>query len=410
MQSVFDKKPKMTILVIVIILLIIMDFSLSSIYSKIKENRERVGLGISHQNYHHDFIKNGYSAESGRLGDYDLYTNSLGFKDKSNRKIARKTDNRRIVFIGDSFTEGILLNYQDTFVGIIDSTVSSQNVEVLNAGRVSYSPIIYWRKLQYLIENVKLKFDELVVLIDISDIDDEASYYDLSDENNVVDQIVEPIVDPIVEPRDYGISWFISNRNIENIRLFLRNNFTIISGGINWLHDILFRDSLELQNAIEKPINDLDDVEVDSLISVKVDNTWDLVLSDRRANWTIDDKYYQEYGVRGKPRMIKYMDKLVHLSKENGIELTVVVYPWPSQIWYEDLNSIHVQIWQDWCEQNNIELINLFPSFVEVNRSEEQKLEIISKYYVPNDLHFNKEGNKLIADELLKLYFNISEY
>ena len=65
-----------------------MDFSLSSIYSKIKENRERVGLGIPHQSYHHDFIKNGYSAESGRLGDYDLYTNSLGFKDKSNRSVA----------------------------------------------------------------------------------------------------------------------------------------------------------------------------------------------------------------------------------------------------------------------------------------------------------------------------------
>ena len=141
-----------------------------------------------------------------------------------------------------------------------------------------------------------------------------------------------------------------------------------------------------------------------------MDNTWDKVLSDRRANWTIDNKYYQEYGERGKPRMIKYMDKLVQLTNENDIDLTLVVYPWPSQIWYEDLHSIHVQIWQDWCEKNDIELINLFPSFVKINRSEEQKLETISKYYVPYDLHFNEEGNKLIANEFLKLYFNISEY
>jgi hypothetical protein len=406
MPSIFERNPKKSIFIIVIILIIIMDFSLSGIFTKIQENRERVGLGVPNQNYHHDFIKYGYSAESGRLGDYELYTNSLGFKDKSNRRISRKTDKRRIVFIGDSFTEGILLNYEDTFVGIIDSVVISKNIDVLNAGRVSYSPIIYWRKLKYLIEDVKLKFDELVVFIDISDIDDEASYYDLSIDNTVIDQIIEPIV----EPRDYGLSWLISNQNIENIRLFLRNNFIILSSGINWIHDILFQDSLELQKANYKSPNNTVVEEIDSLVSVKVDNTWDRVLTDRRANWTIDNKHYQEYGVRGKPRMIKYMDELQQLTKENNIDLTLVVYPWPSQIWYEDLHSIHVQIWQDWCKQKDIKLINLFPSFVKVNRSEEQKLETISKYYVPYDLHFNEEGNKLIANEFLKLYFNISEY
>lgn len=405
MTTIFDRNPKKTILVVVILLLIIMDFSLSLIYTRIKDNRERVGLGIPHQNYHHDFIRNGYSAESGRLGDYDLYTNSLGFKDKSNRKIARSTEKRRIVFIGDSFTEGILLKYQDTFVGRIDSAVSVQNIEVLNAGRVSYSPIIYWRKLKYLIENVKLKFDELVVFIDISDIDDEASYYDLSIDENVIDQIIEPII----EPRDYGISWLISNQNIENIRLFLRNNFIIISGGINWIHDIIFQDTLELQKANSDSLEDSNQEEIDTTSTTKNDNTWDIVLADRRANWTVDEEYYKEYGIRGKPRMIKYMDKLVKLTTEGDIDLTVVVYPWPSQIWYEDLKSMHVQIWQDWCDQNDVNFINLFPAFVKINIDETKKLDIISKYFVPYDLHFNKEGNKLVADEFLKRYFNISD-
>jgi len=405
MRSVFERNPKKTITVIVFLLLLVMDFSLSLIYSKIRENKERVGLGIPHPNYHHDFIKNGYSAESGRLGNYILYTNSLGFKDKSNRKIHQETNKRRIVFIGDSFTEGILLNYEDTFVGLIDSAVLSQDIEVLNAGRVSYSPIIYWRKVKYLIENVRLKFDELVVFIDIADIDDEASYYDLSDDGNVIFQ-TDHASDGKLEPRDYRVSWLISNQNIENIRIFLRKNFIVLSSGINWLHDILFRDTIEVQN--ESDLNDIDNKDVDLLETTHNKNTWDIVLTDRRANWTIDDKYYQEYGVRGKPRMIKYMNKLVKLTEENDIGLTVVVYPWPSQIWYEDLNSIHVQIWQDWCVNNNVRFINLFPSFIEVNRSEEQKLKLISKYYVPYDLHFNKEGNKHIADEFLKQYFNIS--
>ena len=103
------------------------------------------------------------------------------------------------------------------------------------------------------------------------------------------------------------------------------------------------------------------------------------------------------------------MDKLLKLTTEEDIDLTVVVYPWPSQIWYEDLKSMHVQIWHDWCEENEVKFINLFPAFIKININEAQKLDIISKYFVPYDLHFNKEGNKLVADEFIKQYFNISE-
>ena len=46
---------------------------------------------------------------------------------------------------------------------------------------------------------------------------------------------------------------------------------------------------------------------------------------------------------------------------------------------------------------------------IKININEAQKLDIISKYFVPYDLHFNKEGNKLVADEFIKQYFNISE-
>ena len=62
MPSVFERNPKKTIFVVIIAMMITMDFSLSIIYTRIKENKERVGLGIPHKIYHHDFIKNGYRA------------------------------------------------------------------------------------------------------------------------------------------------------------------------------------------------------------------------------------------------------------------------------------------------------------------------------------------------------------
>ena len=77
------------------------------------------------------------------------------------------------------------MEYQNTFVGIISEQLSREKIEILNASVISYSPIIYWRKIKYLIDDIGLKFDELVVFIDISDIEDEALRYKLSENNTV---------------------------------------------------------------------------------------------------------------------------------------------------------------------------------------------------------------------------------
>ena len=90
-----------------------------------------------------------------------------------------------ILFIGDSFVEGVTFSYEDTFVGIIDSVLSKQGIETLNAGRASYSPIIYWRRIKFLIEELGVQFNEVVVFIDISDAQDEARKYELSKNKNV---------------------------------------------------------------------------------------------------------------------------------------------------------------------------------------------------------------------------------
>lgn len=47
---------------------------------------------------------------------------------------------------------------------------------MLNAAVSSYSPIIYWRKIQHLIEDRKLDFDALFVFLDLSDPQDETFY------------------------------------------------------------------------------------------------------------------------------------------------------------------------------------------------------------------------------------------
>ena len=71
------------------------------------------------------------------------------------------------------------LDYEKTFVGLISNALK-KNYNVLNAGVTSYSPIIYWKKVEYLINIARLEFDELIVYLDLSDIQDEASIYKLN--------------------------------------------------------------------------------------------------------------------------------------------------------------------------------------------------------------------------------------
>ena len=99
------------------------------------------------------------------------------------------------------------------------------------------------------------------------------------------------------------------------------------------------------------------------------------------------------------------MEKLHSLLKKNNIKLSIAVFPWPDNIWYEDLNSIHVKLWSDWAENNNIDFINHFPSIVKTKITDLDKIKLLEKYYIPGDPHFNANGNRLIATDFLD-YFN----
>ena len=118
---------------LLIILVILIDITLTYVLN-IYEKK----VFINHSVYHHTFGKNKVFYKNG----IKYITDSYGFRNSSVKNHQKKYE-RSILFIGDSFTEGIGLNFEDTFVGIIKKTLSKKNIEVFNAARSSYSPIIY---------------------------------------------------------------------------------------------------------------------------------------------------------------------------------------------------------------------------------------------------------------------------
>ena len=118
--------------------------------------------------YHHSFAPNVNTYDIWGSFKYKFITNSLGFKDSTNRVINLQNSlTKRILINGDSFIEGIGFKYEDTFLGLLDKHLTKKNIEVLNAGVASQSPRIYLSKIKYLLEEENLKFDELIIFLDI---------------------------------------------------------------------------------------------------------------------------------------------------------------------------------------------------------------------------------------------------
>ena len=84
-------------------------------------------------------------------------------------------------------------------------------------------------------------------------------------------------------------------------------------------------------------------------------------------------------------------------------KLTIVIYPWPGQIYRNDNNYLQRKIWGEWSKINNIDFIDLTSVFLPIKKIDEDKrLSIIDTYFLPQDMHFNALGHSKFSKELLK--------
>ena len=308
-KNINSQKFNWLVLIITnLVLVVLMDIAVGIGYKKIngypwyyiwkygvKSDRDyNSSYRIKSYRYHHDFIKNVNSKDNARWGErvYSVITNSLGFRDGINRQVPLQSEKKRLIFIGDSFTEGIGLNYEKTFMGLIDNALKKK-YSVLNAGVSSYSPIIYWKKVEDLINITRLEFDELIVYLDISDIQDEALSYKLN-KNWVVK----------------AVKGQIGDRDKPMLQSEFRKENTILWA---WLRDLTKREKKSLS---KKPIS-----------KEKKVYTYRDSIDHHRSSWTFDSNVYKEYGERGLNISSKYMEKLLQFLRKHKIEMTLAIYP-----------------------------------------------------------------------------------
>ena len=343
-ENIKIKHPILIFIVIVGIFFVIIDLLLGSLLLK------RDQLRIDHSYYHHDLQP--MKLSNAKWGDleYTIKTNSLGFKDTSTREIDLDSEKERILVIGDSFTEGLGYDHEKTFCGLLQNKLSDK-VEILNAGLTSYSPKLYYLKVKYLLD-MGLKFDKLIVMLDISDIQDESIYESFQPKK---EQSAFRKVDVMLS--NYSFSYHHIFRDLLKKIASNRNNTTD-----------KFADA---ETFLETSIED-------------------------RGKWTYDKKIYNDWGKVGLNLASRNLLKLLGICKENSIEMTIVVYPWPEQITENDSLSIQSIYWGKFCTTNKIDFLDLFPYFFE----SENALTVVSRYFITGDDHWNDKGHRLIAEKL----------
>lgn len=333
--------------------------------------------------YDHGFRSNATATVLWGQRTYALNTNSLGFRDRQVRHIDLRSSphRRRIVFLGDSFTEGQGVNFEDTFVGLF--AASNPHLDVVNAAVSSYAPSLYVRKIASLLE-AGFKFDELWVFVDLSDVQDEATSYFFCDAFGQ-----ERCPDQGTNVADTRPAYFADLRpgvsNRERVQEIIRRRMVDERWGDFFP---LFKPLLALPSP------------------ARVEAFSEIVRNPRGA-WPLfpDEQAFAPLGIQGGlKKALAQMEALHRLLVKNNIALNVAVYPWPAQMnFLATPDDQHVQIWRAYCQGRCQHFVNLYEDFFQ-QREHLGPRNWYAKLFITGDDHFNEAGHQIIATRLDALY------
>jgi hypothetical protein len=303
---------------------------------------------------------------------YALNVNSQGFRDEQVRQVPLTDPRPRILLLGDSFTES-MGPWKESFAGRLAERFPQY--EFLNGGVGGYSPSNYLNTERIAVKS-GLDFDEAIVFIDISDVQDEAALVSDIDESGAV---------RLAKNQYHYETWY------SNLRKFV-SKYLVLTNYVWELveHILVGSGYYHLDHGFNGNVFDLE-----------------------RSGWTyrkvVEDQPFElgfaPLGVEGGiAKEKRKMDLLYEDLAKRDIPVSVVVYPWPAQMIYDNIDSREVQIWRDWCKDKCRRFITVFPEFF----AEKDKCPKIQPgcWYLRNwtfgDIHLNANGNKIVADKVSK--------
>jgi len=324
---------------------------------------------------HHAFKPNCAIIDRWGSDSYEFFTNSLGFRDEKIREVPLTDPRPRILILGDSMTEGKLA-WRDSYVGRV--TAQLPQYDFLNGGSWGYSPSNYLNVTRMVLAK-GVDIDEVIVLIDITDVEDEAAFYRDVDTSGAV-------IGPARER--WNISWYPKWRFRIARHLALTNYMFEVFDRFLVRHGYYY--SLA---ASANPFGNPFDMEYSAWTYRKVNETDPFPAG------------YAPLGVEG--GIAKEKAKMTLLWQElekRNIPLSIVVDLHPAQMVHDTADSRQVRIWREWCDGKCKRFISLFPAFLAAKdrcpRNEPGCWYL--NLFVFGDVHYNAGGNALVANAVIE--------
>ena len=357
-------------------------FLLNILEKKIlKANKDSYDNRVFNKDYNYTFNKlvNFNSQYYGKI--YKIFTNDLGFRDDSSKPLDREK-NYSIV-IGDSFVEGVGLEYKDTIVGLLNNNFTlKNNHKFLNAGVASYSSYIYLKKIKNVIENNDdLKIKNVIILLDKSDVLDDEKYLDKPQffKNTKGKFVNQRKVDFYKDLMELSFWRFFTKQTIsgKTVKLFTDSVEGFFSN---------IGKRISLAKKLNKSFFEISNLEIKAIKSINnrpYIKTW-----FEGERWENKSKKNIKFSIENINKLKKFLDN-------RNIELTVILYPWSFEIEDKEVRDRYLDFIIPLLENDKIKNLSVYGEFLKGNI-----YETIGKNFIYNDVHFNGNGYKIIADRI----------
>ena len=391
------KGKKLKNVLIFVFLFFIIDLSLTQLflfnfyYKKLEklyisdlENR------VPNKNYKYTFKKKSSFKSKYLDHEYTIKTNNLGFRDYEVRDLNKNS--YYTIVIGDSFVEGVALEYKDTLVAQLNKKIKNNNInnyEFLNAGVSSYSPYIYQRKVIGVIkENSWLKIDKVILLLDKSDVPDELIYFESSQRPKYFPVEKETYI------LKYNEDFFQDLKKVDLWRFISKQtttgSFLKKVGDIIDLERRNIRDRYKLSKKLRKSFFKISTKQVKSFRSI---NTRKHISNYFQGDlWETKGKESVDFSIENIIKLKNFLDI-------RNIELLVVLFPWPFEIANKIPRENYINYIVQKLMKKKINYLSAYEYFLKGDIYSN-----ISENYIYNDMHFNKQGNKLLSGIIWEEY------
>ena len=307
--------------------------------------------------YHHGFVPLKSGRETYGPFSADYFINSLGMRDQSPRQVSpEKPKAGRILLLGDSFIDGVGVNFPETVAGRLSKKLSPQGVEVLNGGVASYCPTLMEARLRLWILRDRLSFDQALVFIDLSDLRDEWRYRQ-EPSGTFLETDSHEFEDAVRE----------DERQTRPFRLWMESkvekNFVLLGA--------LLRNLRLLYEAWGSPGS---------------------TMPFDPGSWPSYQGPLEPWIRKSLVRQAAAMDGILALCRQEKASLTIVVYPGRPQVEAEKEEDRHTVFWKNWAASRGVSLISLYPDFLQIRNQ-------LDTYLLGSqDSHWNARGSQFVAE------------